>query len=115
MDTKQQQTNTFTGGLNMDLNPITTPNNILTDCINGTIITQDGNEYLLQNDFGNVKIDGAQLTPGYVPVGMKEKNGIIYIISYILNLIPFVYLIIHVIRKQRLAHFHQYKKFKITK
>lgn len=66
----------------MDLNPITTPNNILTDCINGTIITQDGNEYLLQNDFGNVKIDGAQLTPGYVPVGMKEKNGIIYIISY---------------------------------
>lgn len=66
----------------MDLNPITTPNNILTDCINGTIITQDGNEYLLQNDFGNVKIDGAQLTPGYVPVGMKEYNGIVYIISY---------------------------------
>ena len=66
----------------MDLNPITTPNNILTDCINGTIITQDGNEYLLQNDFGNVKVDGAQLTPGYVPVGMKEYNGIIYIVSY---------------------------------
>lgn len=47
-NTKQQAINTFTGGLNTDLHPLTTPNDILTDCINGTVITYNGNEYILQ-------------------------------------------------------------------
>jgi len=43
---KSASTNTFTG-LAMDFNPIVTPNNVLTDCLNGTIITNNGNENVL--------------------------------------------------------------------
>lgn len=82
MDTKQTQINTFDAGLNTDLHPLTTPNNTLTDCINGTILTHNGNEYILQNDMGNIKIDGGNLKPGYIPIGMKSYNGILYIVSY---------------------------------
>ena len=82
MDTKQIQTNIFTGGLNTDLHPLTTPNNILTDCINGTIITYNGNEFILQNDMGNYKLNLSSLKNNYIPIGIKEYNGIIYIVSY---------------------------------
>lgn len=41
---KQVATNDFSKGLMMDLNPMTTPNSVMTDCLNGTIITYDGNE-----------------------------------------------------------------------
>lgn len=81
-NTKQQAINTFTGGLNTDLHPLTTPNNILTDCINGTIITYNGNEYILQNDMGNYQLQNAILTPNYIPIGVKEYAGVIYIVSY---------------------------------
>lgn len=82
MDTRQIQTNTFTGGLNTDLHPLTTPNNIITDCINGTIITYNGNEFILQNDMGNYKLPLSLLPNNYIPMGIKEYNGIIYIVSY---------------------------------
>lgn len=82
MDTKQIQVNTFTDGLNTDLHPLTTPNTILTDCINGTIITYNGNEYILQNDMGNYQLKNSVLTPNYIPIGIKEYAGIIYIVSY---------------------------------
>lgn len=82
MDTKQIQTNIFTGGLNTDLHPLTTPNNILTDCINGTIITYNGNEFILQNDMGNYKLNLSSLKNNYIPIGIKEYNGIIYVVSY---------------------------------
>ena len=82
MDTKQQVTNTFTGGLNTDLHPLTVPNNILTDCVNGTIITYNGNEYVLQNDTGNIEVPGCILPKNYIPVGIKEYKGILYIVSY---------------------------------
>lgn len=74
--------NTFNQGLKMDLNPLTTPNDILTDCLNGTIITYNGNEFVLQNDMGNCKVDTARLKPGFIPMGMKEYGGIIYVVSY---------------------------------
>lgn len=45
---KQETVNTFDGGLVMDLNPMTTPNNVVTDCLNSTMITYDGNEFILQ-------------------------------------------------------------------
>lgn len=80
--TKQQSLNTFTGGLNTDLHPLTTPNDILTDCINGTVITYNGNEYILQNDMGNYKLEKAVLPADYIPVGIKEYGNIIYIVSY---------------------------------
>lgn len=82
METKQALSNTFSDGLNTDLHPLITPNTVLTDCINGTIMTNNGNEYNLQNDFGNYELKNAKLPVNYIPVGMKEYNGIIYIVSY---------------------------------
>lgn len=79
---REQTTNTFSEGLIMDLNPLVTPNNVLTNCLNGTIITFNGNEYVLQNDMGNGRVESAYLPEGYVPIGMKEHGGIIYVVSY---------------------------------
>ena len=79
---KTRATNTFDKGLIMDLNPIATPNNVLTDCLNGTLITFNGNENVLQNDMGNGRVESAYLPEGYVPLGTAEFGGIIYIVSY---------------------------------
>lgn len=79
---KQETTNTFNKGLLMDLNPLMTPNNVLTNCLNGTYITFNGNEIMLQNDMGNGKIERAKLPAGYIPIGIKEYGGIIYVVSY---------------------------------
>ena len=81
-NTRQQTINTFTGGLNTDLHPLTTPNDVLTDCVNGTVITYNGNEFILQNDMGNYKLKKAILPADYIPVGIKEYGNIIYIVSY---------------------------------
>jgi len=78
---KQQTQNTFHEGMMKDLNPITTPNTVLTDALNATIITYNGTEFVLQNDMGNCKVERARLTPGFIPVGMKEYGGIIYVTS----------------------------------
>ena len=56
---KQEATNTFGGGLIMDLNPLTTPNNVLTSALNATMITYNGNEFVLQNDMGNGRVETA--------------------------------------------------------
>lgn len=77
---KQTATNQFSDGLNLDLHPIVTPNSVLTDNLNGTFITYNGNEFCLQNDRGNVL--KATLTEGFVPIGIKEHNGVLYIVSY---------------------------------
>ena len=79
---KKETINTFEGGLIKDLHPLTTPKNVLTDALNATYITYNGNEYILQNDMGNVKIKNALLKAGYVPVGMKEHGGIVYVAAY---------------------------------
>lgn len=79
---KAATTNTFQDGLLMDLNPLTTPNNVLTNCLNGTLITYNGNENVLQNDMGNGRVETAFLPEGYVPLGTTEYGGIIYIVSY---------------------------------
>lgn len=84
---RQTQANTFSDGLNMDLHPLTTPNTILTDCVNGTMITYNDNEFVLQNERGNSKIkigdtEHVKLSEGFIPVGMKEHNGILYIVSH---------------------------------
>jgi hypothetical protein len=44
---KQESLNSFGGGLNKDLNNLSTPAEVLTDCLNGTIITYNGNEFSL--------------------------------------------------------------------
>lgn len=76
---KQTATNSFTDGLNLDLHPLVTPKTVLTDNINGTFITYNGNEFCLQNDRGNKYV--SSLTPGYTPIGIKEHNGVLYIVS----------------------------------
>lgn len=78
----KETTNTFKDGLVMDLNPITTPNTVLTNCLNGTILTFNGNEHVLQNDMGNGRVETAYLPEGYVPIGTCSYGGIVYIVSY---------------------------------
>ena len=48
--------NTFSEGINYDLNPLVTPSNTLSDCVNGTLLTFNGDELVLQNDAGNSRI-----------------------------------------------------------
>lgn len=79
---RKEAVNTFSEGLVMDLNPLTTPSTVMTSCLNGTIITYNGNEFILQNDMGNGRVETAYLPAGYVPIGIKEHGGIIYVASY---------------------------------
>lgn len=76
---KQSTTNTWNDGLNLDLHPIVTPNTVLTDNLNGTFITYNGNEFCLQNDKGNTY--KCSISNGFIPIGAKEHNGVIYIAS----------------------------------
>ena len=82
---KNEAINSFAGGLVSDLNAIATPPSVLTDALNATLLTFNGNELVLQNDMGNTDLtDGGgkvQLTTGFIPIGVKEHGGIIYIIS----------------------------------
>ena len=79
---RQSQTSTFNDGLNKDFNPVLTPNTVMSDCLNGTIVTYNGNEFALQNDMGNYKFKHGSLNDGYVPIGIKEYANILYIVSY---------------------------------
>jgi hypothetical protein len=79
---KSGQVNSFTGGINTDLHPMLQPNDTLTDCLNGTLITYNGNENMLQNDMGNYELKHAQLPEGYIPMGMREHQGVLYIASW---------------------------------
>ena len=73
--------NNFTDGLVMDLSPDATQNNCLTNALNATYITMNGNELSLQNDMGNAKF-GAKLPEGYIPLGTTQLGGIIYLVIY---------------------------------
>lgn len=76
--------NMFLGGLDMSFNPLSTPDvqNTIFSALNATIDTKIGNEKVLQQDFGNGKVESAYLPNGYVPLGIKEHGGIIYVVSY---------------------------------
>lgn len=79
---RKETSNQFSEGLISDLNPINTPKTALTDNLNGTIITYNGNEFSLQNDRGNYELKNCKLKPNYIPVGIKEHGDILYIVSY---------------------------------
>lgn len=79
---RQEASNTFQDGLISDLHPLNTPNTVLTDCLNGTIITYNGNEFILQNDMGNYELENCKLKPNFIPVGIKGYGDILYIVSY---------------------------------
>lgn len=84
----QSTTNVFQGGLTTDLHPLVTANTQLTDALNATFITYNGNEMMLQNDMGNTLIQDSTtgsimgLKDGFIPVGIREHGGIMYIASY---------------------------------
>ena len=79
---RQITTNTFSKGMNLDLNPIMTPKDTLVGALNASYITYNGNEFILQNDMGNGRVESAYLPEGYIPVGIKEFGGIVYVASY---------------------------------
>lgn len=79
---KKISVNQFNKGLNLDNNPVSVSNDSLIGALNATFITKNGNEVVLQNDMGNASVDKAHLPSGYVPLGMKEHGGIVYIASY---------------------------------
>lgn len=74
--------NVFNDGLVMDMNASVTSSSVLTNCLNGTLLTYNGNENALQNDMGNGRVDLAFLPEGYVPLGTAQLGGIIYVLSY---------------------------------
>ena len=79
---KQQTANQFNKGLSLDKNSVSTDNQSLTHALNATLFTMNGNEMVLQNDMGNAKVESAYLPSGFVPVGVKEHGGIVYVASY---------------------------------
>lgn len=81
METRQQTSNGFSAGLMMDYNPEGTPNNAVTNALNATLITYNGNENMLQNDMGNARVETAFLPEGFIPVGTCSFGGIVYIAS----------------------------------
>lgn len=78
----EQTVNTFGKGLQMDTNPMVQGNETLSNALNATFVTMNGNEVILQNDMGNRRVDNAYLPSGYEPVGIKEHGGIIYLALY---------------------------------
>ena len=78
----QQVANQFSEGINLDTNPIAMSNHQLKSALNATMITMNGNELVLQNDMGNARVESAYLPAGYVPVGMTEFGGIVYVASH---------------------------------
>lgn len=78
--------NSFEGGLLLDYNVSTQPSNTLSNALNATMTTFNGNEQILQNDMGNVLIpykdSYAQLDKDYIPIGSKVFGNIMYIASY---------------------------------
>ncbi len=105
----KQASNQFTDGLQLDMSPLIDSSKTLRNCLNGTIVTFRGDEYILQNDFGNSRIiitkvtntenidennfttgtysyteDSVyvQLSEGFIPIGVKVYNDVMYIASY---------------------------------
>lgn len=74
--------NSFQEGLIMDFSPEQTQAGCLTNALNATLLTFNGNEMALQNDMGNARVETARLPDGYIPVGTCEFGDIIYIVSY---------------------------------
>ena len=74
---RKEAVSTFNKGLTYDLNPIVTPNNVLTDAVNGTFITFNGDELALQNDAGNTTINIYYDKPLY-STDIYKKGEIVY-------------------------------------
>lgn len=82
MKIKESASNGFASGLVMDYNEFNAANTTLTNALNATFITYNGNEAILQNDLGNGRVESAYLPEGFIPIGTTSFGGIIYIVSY---------------------------------
>lgn len=71
----------------LDLEPLSIQKSQLSDALNATVLTYNGNDGVLQNDMGNTLIQDANtgnlmgLQEGFIPVGMKEHGGVLYLAS----------------------------------
>lgn len=74
--------NSWQEGLIMDFAPENAIGNSLTNALNATLITFNGNELVLQSDMGNGRVETAYLPEGFIPIGTCEFGDIIYIVSY---------------------------------
>ncbi len=79
---RQTSINQWQEGMVLDKNPIAMSKTELAGALNATTITMNGNEFILQNDMGNGRVESAYLPAGFVPVGMKEFGGIVYVASH---------------------------------
>lgn len=79
---RQTSINQWQEGIVLDKNPIAMSKTELAGALNATTITMNGNEFILQNDMGNGRVESAYLPAGFVPVGMKEFGGIVYVASH---------------------------------
>ncbi len=79
---KKTAINSFNEGLNIDAYSVMKNNQSYSDALNATLITMNGDDMVLQNDMGNITEQDWHLKEGYIPVGMKEHGGILYIVSY---------------------------------
>lgn len=77
---QQAATNTFTGGMIMDIDDLNVANTNTVKALNATISSFNGHEGVIQNDSGNT-FTGASLKEGFVPIGSVEYGGIVYIAS----------------------------------
>lgn len=82
MNGRQGSSNGFSQGIIMDYDPMGTPNTALTNALNATFMTYNGNEGALQNDLGNGRVESAYLPEGFIPIGTTSFGGIMYIVSY---------------------------------
>lgn len=83
---KKETVNSFNAGMVKDLNNLVVPNDILIDNVNGAFLTYNGDELSLQTDAGNTKIKIGEdkyikLSDDFHPLGVKEKGGVLYIVS----------------------------------
>lgn len=77
---KKATVNSFTGGLSLDLNPLTNTKDVLTDALNATLVTGNGDEMILQNAMGNTP--KGNIPDGYIPLGCTEYGGVAYMALY---------------------------------
>jgi len=72
--------NTFDRGINSDTEPNQTPSNVMTNCTNLISVSKEDSQLVEQRPKGNIEKFG--ITEGYIPVAVKSRNGIVYIMSY---------------------------------
>lgn len=69
-------------GINRDSAEMLQPEGTVVSALNATYLTMNGNEGIFQNDMGNARVEAAYLPAGFVPVGMTEFGGVVYVASY---------------------------------